>query len=123
MTDIELLKLIEKEVCGYLKLELKDIHCTRKKREWVEARAAVYYFSRKYTKLTLFQLGGYYSKHHAAVINGITMIENLIRFNGWKIKSEEIRHRIDSAIITGKGMKWLQHFAVSSGNFLISNQN
>jgi len=123
MTDIELLKLIEMEVCGYLNLEPKDIHCMDKKRELVEARGAVYYFARKYTNLTLFTIGGYYAKHHAAVINGINIIDNMIRFNGWKIKSEEIRNRIDSAIITGKGIKWEQHFAVSSGNFMITNQN
>jgi chromosomal replication initiation ATPase DnaA len=55
-----------------------DLGQRRRTRELVEARAMFYYFAKKYTTKSLKQIAAYAGNvHHATVINGIRVAEDL----------------------------------------------
>ena len=98
MTDQDKLQIIEAEVCNYLRIDASKLHTRNRKREVCEARFAVFSFGREFTRMSLGAMGREYNKDHASVLHGCRTIDNLIRFNGWGKKSEELRIRITERI-------------------------
>ncbi len=70
---------IQKVVCDYFGLPVDQIHAKTRKREVVQARQVVMYFSKKHTKSSLATIGlqcG--NKDHATVLHACKTIANLI---------------------------------------------
>lgn len=88
MEDTEKMQIITDEVCSYLGLTESQIHCKSRKRELVEARQFIFYFSRKYTMLSLKQIGIPWGMNHDNVIYSCNTIDNLRVCNGYKTKYE-----------------------------------
>lgn len=100
MTEIDKLKLIEAEVCDYLRVEADRLHRRDRRREICEARFAVFAMGRQFTALSYRQIGLHYDLDHATVYHGCNIIADLIRYNGWRAKSETLRARIGRRIQT-----------------------
>lgn len=75
MTDLKILSIIENEVKNYRSIDYFD--GKNRKREFVQLRQEVHYFTKKYTKLPLseigYQIGG---KSHCTVLYSNKVIKN-----------------------------------------------
>jgi len=62
---------IVKAVCNYYMVHEKLLYNKNRKREVVDARNIVFYIARKYTRLSLKNVGKPFGKDHTTVIHGI----------------------------------------------------
>jgi chromosomal replication initiator protein len=70
---------IQKVVCDYFKISVSEIFSTSRKRDIVQVRQTIMYFSKKYTELSLAIIGKRCgNKDHATVLHAIRIITNLI---------------------------------------------
>ncbi len=123
MNDIEKLKVIEAVVCDYLKVNSKALHTRNRARELTEARYAIMYNTRKYTRLTLDVIAAYFGyTHHVTVWHGLRVMEELIDYNGWKPKQAAIRLLIAGKLSDSVKEVWLEEFSDHVANFMITEQ-
>jgi len=83
---------IQKIVCDYFKIPVVDMFSASRKRNIVQVRQVSMYFAKKYTTLSLVQIGAKCgNKDHATVLHACRTIENLIETeNHFKEKINEI---------------------------------
>ncbi|SHN49759.1 chromosomal replication initiator protein DnaA [Desulfovibrio litoralis] len=67
-------EILEK-ICQGLQLTPEQISSKSRKREYVFARNTAYFLARKYTDLSLQQIGERFNRKHSSVIKGITSLE------------------------------------------------
>lgn len=66
-------------VCGYQDIAIEDFYSKSKKRELVQARQLAMHFAKKYTKLSLAEIGKQCGgKDHATVIHALKTVTNLL---------------------------------------------
>lgn len=74
------LQTIESIVCrvfGFTPQEMnKEIK--HRKRELVKARQIFHYLAKKYTPMSLYQIGAYYHKDHATVLHSCRVVTNIV---------------------------------------------
>ena len=69
---------IQKVVCDYFKIPVNEIFSSSRKRNIVQVRQTSMYFAKKYTELSLAQIGAQCgNKDHATVLHACRTIENL----------------------------------------------
>ncbi len=69
---------IQKVVCDYFKIQVNDIFSSSRKRNIVQVRQTAMYFAKKYTELSLAQIGAQCgNKDHATVLHACRTVENL----------------------------------------------
>ena len=69
---------IQKVVCDYFKVPVNDMFSSSRKRTIVQARQASMYFVKKYTELSLAQIGANCgNKDHATVLHACRTVENM----------------------------------------------
>ena len=69
---------IQKVVCDYFKTPVNDIFSASRKRNIVQVRQTSMYFTKKYTELSLAQIGAQCgNKDHATVLHACRTVENL----------------------------------------------
>ena len=69
---------IQKVVCDYFKIPVDAIFSASRKRNIVQVRQTSMYFAKKYTELSLAQIGAQCgNKDHATVLHACRTIENL----------------------------------------------
>jgi chromosomal replication initiator protein len=83
---------IQKIVCDYFKTPVVDMFSASRARNIVQVRQVSMYFTKKYTTLSLVQIGAKCgNKNHATVLHACRTIENLIETeNNFKEKISEI---------------------------------
>lgn len=69
---------IIKTVCSVFELSPENLRSRSRKRNIVVARNTAFYLARKYTELTLKDIGRLFNRRHSTVIKGITNIEKEI---------------------------------------------
>ncbi|GAB7080058.1 hypothetical protein JCM14635_17310 [Megalodesulfovibrio paquesii] len=62
-------------VCDAFELSPKELRSKSRQRQIVQARNAAYFLARKYTELSLQDIGDRFNRKHSTVIKGITNIE------------------------------------------------
>ena len=69
---------IQKVVCDYFKVSISNMFSASRKRDIVQARQVTMYFVKKYTELSLAQVGVHCgNKDHATVLHACRTVENL----------------------------------------------
>ncbi len=87
---------IQKVVCDYYNIPINLLFSSSRKRDIVHVRHSSMYFSKKYTDLSLAQIGAKCGKKdHATVLHACRSIENLIATNK---KIKEDLHNIDKIL-------------------------
>ena len=82
---------IEKVVCDYFNLDVKEIHTKSRKREIAQARQVAMYLARKFTKKSLAAIGAQIgNRDHATVLHACKTVENLMETD------KEIRQSLSS---------------------------
>ena len=70
---------IKENVCNYFGLPVDHLNSQSRKREIVQTRQICHYFAKKYTKLSLIQIGwDIGGKDHATVLHSIKTVNNLM---------------------------------------------
>lgn len=62
-------------ICSSFELTLEDLRSKSRRKDLVTARNVIFYLSRKYTELTLEDMGQRLGRKHSTVLKGITSIE------------------------------------------------
>jgi hypothetical protein len=101
-TSIEI-SVIENIVCNARNISSEVVNCKSRKRESKEIRQIVMYFARKkYPKLSLAKIAGYYGLDHATCIHSIKVINNLMDSdNKFKYEIDLLRLEIETELDAG----------------------
>lgn len=93
MTDQEIFAIIEREVCDYIGILPKLLPIKNRNRLIIDSRQFIYYFARRYTKLSTPKLAAIYNQKHCTVITSDKTIQNHIQVNGYKPKAEFLEQK------------------------------
>lgn len=88
---------IEETVCQYFDIYSYDLRTNKRKSPLPLCRHLVYWFSRNLIKPMpyLIAIGGRYDQHHTTVLNGITMINDRIKYEvGFREVIIELENKI-----------------------------
>lgn len=84
-------EMIQKAVCEYFGLRVQDIRSKKRTKDLANARQLAMYLSRKYTKLSLAEIGDFFGgKEHATVIHACKQIESK------RVSEEEVNRAIEN---------------------------
>ncbi len=84
-------EMIQKVVCEYFGLKVQDIRSKKRTKDLANARQLAMYLSRKYTKLSLSEIGDFFGgKEHATVIHACKQIESK------RVSEEEVNRAIEN---------------------------
>jgi len=73
------LSTIKRKTCAYLNVEIQMLNDKTRARKFVQARQIIHYFAKKYTNLSIRDIGAEVGlKDHATVIYSIKTVQNLI---------------------------------------------
>jgi len=100
MTEHDKLRVIADVICEHDRVSLADLRKRSRKRTFVEARAKIYHIARRTTRLTVAEMGGFFNRDHATVLNGIKLMNNLIHFNGHKSIIQKLEHEVSIAMLS-----------------------
>jgi len=102
MTDQQIKQIIIQEVCRYYNQKHYKLGYKCQKREVVEPRQVIHYLCKKFTKLSLTDIGMIYQQGHATVINSLRHINNLMFRNGLDKIINKLTMTIQSQINNNK---------------------
>lgn len=88
---IEIIKIIKKCVCEVYGLRFEDIDVRERSKEIVEQRQQVMFFMRKYTQMSLREIGCIFAKkyHYSTVIHALQTIDNLMSYDRRVVRKYE----------------------------------
>ena len=91
------LNYIIDEICETYKVTISDLKSPSRKWIIVEPRHVIFYLARRYTRLSLNDIGGEFNRDHATVLNGFRTVQDLIATDKtFKHKVESLESRINS---------------------------
>ena len=94
MTNQEKAEAIIKIVCDDFNLHRADLIGKKRLREYVMARHFSMFYIRKYTNLSLNQVGKMFLKDHATVMHAVINAQDLIQWNGCKVIDDRLTKAI-----------------------------
>jgi len=68
-------------VCDVYNLSIDDLATASHKRELVQCRHLIMYLLKRFTKLTLVEIGSIFNRHYSTVIYAIGTMEDILSYN------------------------------------------
>lgn len=89
--------IIQSLICNYFKIPIYDIQSQSRKRDIVQTRQLIMYFSKKYTKSSLAFIGNKIgNRDHATVLHACKAIKNLLETDKkFKFQIEKLKEKIE----------------------------
>jgi chromosomal replication initiation ATPase DnaA len=87
---MEEMKIIARVVMDYFSCAYDDLNCKDRHRHRVVARQIVMALARKYTKLSLREIGEYFTRDHSTAIYGVRKVEELMFYKDFNTEYQHI---------------------------------
>lgn len=113
------MQIIKAIICNHFQVPESNLSDRCRLRDtMVLPRQFAIYYCKKYTSLSLTDIGSYFDRKHAAVIHSVKTVKDLISVNGYAVTDEALSDKIKAAMLAAKPASTLGEFIENRVNML-----